>query len=75
MENSHILKDEELDYLISSRSIRIDKSEIDAICEECCNEPICHYGLSCQFVRKPIIARLKKLSSQELTELVFRDEQ
>jgi len=72
MEKKHTLTDKELENLICVGSIEVEKSYIENICSYCRNEPICYCDLtSCNFLRNQIVKELKRLTSDQLLDLVF----
>lgn len=72
MEKKHTLTDKELEILICVGSIEVEKSYIENICSYCRIEPICYCGLtSCNFLRNQIVKELKRLTSDQLLDLVF----
>ena len=72
MEKKHTLTVQELENLICVGSIEVEKSYIENICSYCRNEPICYCDLtSCNFLRNQIVKELKRLTSDQLLDLVF----
>ena len=72
MEIKHTLTDKELENLIRVGSIKVEKSYIEKMCSYCTNEPICYFGVrGCDFIRKQIVKELKRLTSDQLLDLVF----
>lgn len=72
MEKKHTLTVKELENLICVGSIEVEKSYIENICSYCRNEPICYCDLtSCNFLRNQIVKELKRLTSDQLLDLVF----
>lgn len=69
--SKHKLTNEDLDYLVWRESVKVDKTLIEKLCRHCGCEPICYFGMGCQTLREKVVKRLKTLSSEELTELVF----
>ena len=72
MEKKHTLTDKELENLICVGSIEVEKSYIEKMCSYCRIEPICYAGITgCDFLRKHIVKELKRLTSDQLLDLVF----
>lgn len=73
MGKKHTLTDKELEYLICARSIKVEKDYKDKMCSYCTNESICYYVIGCDYILHQIVKELKRLTSDQLLDLVFNN--
>lgn len=72
MEKKHTLTGKQLENLIYIGSIKVEQDYKDKMCSYCTNEPICYYDVKgCDFIIKQIVKELKRLTSDQLLDLVF----